>query len=452
MILSTVSGRGQDPRRKPQSSDQLRRSDIPAELRLLPRWAPWKYGPIRDSGKAAKTPLNPFSGRPADVTDLRTWSWFPDALDACDRYHCDGIGILIHEPDGLIGLDADACLDRQAGELARWAEQIVGAFHTYADISPSDTGVKLLAHGRLPGPGIHKKPIELYGDRRFFTVTGRLLPGAPREIREASQEAANLYRLLAEGRKAKARLTEPFAPSLDDEALLARAVRARNGAKFRRLWAGDRTGYRSHSEADAALIAILCFWAGPHPQRVERLFMQSGLARDKSRRADYLQRTIRAVLSRQTACWSQPSPLYRAWEGRPKRCGGESPTPVYYCGQHLSLDTPKGFEAWMRAAAVDIFQNWPLGNPAEREEGDLGRLSMFCEALAARSGGRFFLSSRTAADLFCMSRGTAQNRLARLVDAGELVVVGESAWSPAGGKAREYLYAGPSFSDFGEGQ
>jgi len=44
---------------------------------------------------------------------------------------------------------------------------------------------------------------------------------------------------------------------------------------------GDTSGYESHSEADMALCRLLAFWTGRDRSRMDRLFRQSGLARDK---------------------------------------------------------------------------------------------------------------------------------------------------------------------------
>jgi primase-polymerase (primpol)-like protein len=49
---------------------------------------------------------------------------------------------------------------------------------------------------------------------------------------------------------------------LDDADLLAKAGRATNDDKLTRLWAGDMTGYSSHSEADLALCSHLAFYCG----------------------------------------------------------------------------------------------------------------------------------------------------------------------------------------------
>ena len=69
-------------------------------------------------------------------------------------------------------------------------------------------------------------------------------------------------------------------PVLEDAVLLAKAQSAKNQAKFAALWAGDRTGYGSPSEADLALCNLLAFWTQDADQ-IDRLFRQSGLMRPK---------------------------------------------------------------------------------------------------------------------------------------------------------------------------
>jgi len=68
---------------------------------------------------------------------------------------------------------------------------------------------------------------------------------------------------------------------LSDDELLERATSAANGEKFRRLWNGDIGGYDSHSEADMALCTLLAFWTGGDCGRMDRLFRESGLIREK---------------------------------------------------------------------------------------------------------------------------------------------------------------------------
>lgn len=91
----------------------------------------------------------------------------------------------------------------------------------------------------------------------------------------------------------------------DDAELIQKATAARNGAKLRRLWAGDTSGHgKDDSAADLALCDLLAFWTGPDPTRIDSLFRQSGLMRrkwDEKRGATtYGERTIRTALDGRT--------------------------------------------------------------------------------------------------------------------------------------------------------
>lgn len=68
---------------------------------------------------------------------------------------------------------------------------------------------------------------------------------------------------------------------LDDLALIERAKRSKSGTQFAALWSGDITGYKSASEADIALCNALAFWTNKDAARIDQLFRQSGLMREK---------------------------------------------------------------------------------------------------------------------------------------------------------------------------
>lgn len=70
-------------------------------------------------------------------------------------------------------------------------------------------------------------------------------------------------------------------PQGDDAGILDKARAATNGAKFNRLWAGDWSEYGSQSEADSALCMMLAFWTDNDAERINGLFRQSGLYREK---------------------------------------------------------------------------------------------------------------------------------------------------------------------------
>jgi len=70
---------------------------------------------------------------------------------------------------------------------------------------------------------------------------------------------------------------------MDDEDLLEKAMQAKNGPKFTRLWNGETGGYDSHSETDMdmALACLLAFWTQKDASQMDRLFRQSRLYREK---------------------------------------------------------------------------------------------------------------------------------------------------------------------------
>lgn len=68
------------------------------------------------------------------------------------------------------------------------------------------------------------------------------------------------------------------AADFDDYALIETGKRS---PAFNRLWSGDISGYKFHSEADLALCNMLAYRTNGGPARVDRLFRQSGLMRPK---------------------------------------------------------------------------------------------------------------------------------------------------------------------------
>lgn len=306
---------------------------FPEELCVLPQWLCWKEVPRE--GKPTKVPVSPCGGE-GKSNDPATWGTLREALAYLERRpEISGVGFVFSEDDPYCGVDLDGCRDPETGALEPWAAEIVAALGSYSEASPSGTGVHIIARGKLP-PGRRG-----WGDGhfladagRFFTMTGELLDGAPAEIGDRQAEIEALHRRLfppipaapavRNGRQA----TSP--PELSDDELLRRARTAGNGAKFARLWAGDRSGYPSDSETDLALCDLLAFWTSDEGQ-VDRLFRRSGLYREKWERADYRERTIRKAIEDRAERWGGGAavvPLNRRVagnDGRNPADGGGAP-------------------------------------------------------------------------------------------------------------------------------
>lgn len=294
---------------------------IPAELTERDQWVVWRIEEC--DGKRTKVPYDAQTGRHASSTDPSTWAAFSQALVAYETdTRWDGVGFVVSADDPYTGIDLDDHRNPETGELSTRAAALVAELDSYAEQSPSGTGIRVFVHGTKPGTRCKRAfgagAIEIYDTARFFTVTGQQLDGAPITI-EPRQEALNALYEAAFGKSEP----EPSATSsasqrslsVSDDDILDRARRAENGAKFVALWNGDVSGHNNDdSAADLALCSMLAFWCGPDPQRIEHLFSQSQLGgRAKwQNRADYRERTIQAALRGRTEYheWPEQRPTF----------------------------------------------------------------------------------------------------------------------------------------------
>jgi putative DNA primase/helicase len=268
---------------------------IPAELRERPQWVVWRYEE-RD-GKRTKVPYRPQEPtRRAAADDPATWASFEQAIRVLDRERAEGVGFVFGD-DPFAGIDLDGCRDPASGVLEAEAVAIVQELDSYTEASPSGTGVHVLLVARLPGERRRKGRIEMYDRARFFCMTGEHVRGMPVTIEQRQAELDALYERTFGRPEPDAVRPHRVPLVLADEELLERALAARNGDAFARLWHGDVNGYESHSEADLALAGMLAFWTGGDPGAIDRLFRSSGLMRPKWERTDYREQTISTAIA-----------------------------------------------------------------------------------------------------------------------------------------------------------
>ena len=166
----------------------LTKDNIPRQLAELVQWVCWR----NENGR--KLPVQP-NGTPAKSNDSSTWCGLDEALEAAPRH--TGLGFVFS--GGMVGIDLDACYHN--GAVDGWAWDILHRFRgTYAEWSPSGTGVHVIAYGSLPGgrgrklkieaPKVgDKNPgIEIYEQARYFCFTGQRLPGFSGDV--TNQQAA----------------------------------------------------------------------------------------------------------------------------------------------------------------------------------------------------------------------------------------------------------------------
>jgi hypothetical protein len=290
-------------------------SNLPNLLKDTPQWILWKM--TVKNGKPTKVPCLA-DGTPVSVKEQTSWHPFEDAvaLHHANRAILAGVGFCFTEDDPFFGIDLDACLPNLGGD----AQEILRRFATYAEVSPSGTGIKLIGLGRKADDarsnttdvdGFYK--LEVYDRDRFFTITGqqwgfdldiepqqdeldwlmaKFLPdAAPPVVISRTVEGASSLLERASGFE-----------GTDDELI----DYLREDAAYNDLWLGDMSAYRDdHSAADAALLEKIAWLVGPVPERIERIFDGSELAnRDKWNRQDYRDRSIAFALADKTDFYS----------------------------------------------------------------------------------------------------------------------------------------------------
>lgn len=349
---------------------------IPEALASRQQLVCWRYIKGK-SGKWTKLPVDPNTGKPAEVDNPATWGTFEDAWshyqahqDDRGRGRVDGIGYVFSADDPFTGIDLDDALDPVTGDLLAWAAPLVELLDSYTEISPSGTGVKVWVLGRLPD-GLERRKIsfgegavETYDSGHYFAVTGHVAGVAPAEPQERQAQLEELLSTVYGWRPPKPTGCEDldgfgdeFQPrhpfrmrasggdgELTDDDLIRLAMGARNGDKFKRLWEGDTTDYGGDdSRADQALALMLAFWTGKDRARMDRLFRQSGLMREKwdSKRGSktYGQITIDKAVLRCHSTFGQERNGH-VKDGQARQHQGDGSTPTTPAGQTQDQTPP----------------------------------------------------------------------------------------------------------------
>jgi putative DNA primase/helicase len=206
---------------------------VPAFLRSLPRWFGWrgKAKVDRESGEIIgldKIPVSFHNPAACNAQDAGEWSAFERCAAVVARNDglWDGLGITLGPLAGrdeiLAGFDLDGCRDPATGELESWATDFLAAIQSYAEVSPSGTGVKVPVRIRLADlPRVrqllglaehenvrrrffgdkakgqpHAPHVEMWLAAKYFTVTGARWGAGPDDVTALSIRQAELLAAL----------------------------------------------------------------------------------------------------------------------------------------------------------------------------------------------------------------------------------------------------------------
>jgi len=153
---------------------------VPSFLCQHRAWLLWKYVVDEPGKKPRKVPyyLNGHarSGKQGGDADVASLSAFEEVHAAYLKGGWAGVGFAVLPQWGLTGLDFDDCV--HDGAVDPQVEALVAG--TYAEVSPSGTGIRAFMQGALPNNKSKADGsnfgFETFGSAGFLTITGRVLP------------------------------------------------------------------------------------------------------------------------------------------------------------------------------------------------------------------------------------------------------------------------------------
>lgn len=165
-----------------------------SHLKDLRQWVCWKQ--VTSNGKPRKLPINPHTGKCAKVDDPITWGTYDEAVKGHRRYRTTGLGFVFTKQSGVVGIDLDNVIS-ESGETDPYALDLIKRLNSYTELSPSGRGYHILCYGKIP-QSLKSPLIEIYNEKRYFTVTGELVDGCLDSIERRDRQVMSVYNQYSE--------------------------------------------------------------------------------------------------------------------------------------------------------------------------------------------------------------------------------------------------------------
>lgn len=263
----------------------MRYAMIPNELKPLKQWGLYKLVWQESRQKYTKVPRNAIDGGAGKSNDPSTWVTFDEAIEALDSFGLDGLGFYFG--NGYSGIDIDGI----SNDLERYLsgdnqDNIISEFmdltQSYTETSVSGTGIHIIFKGKIPGNRRRKGNVEMYSEGRFFVMTGNRL-GEYDTVNEC--DITPLYKKYLDTKKIlpmKKDFEPPVFNNMSEVDIIQNALNSKTGMRFKLfLNGGWEQIYNSQSEADMAFANDLAFWTGKDYAKMDSIFRQSSLMREK---------------------------------------------------------------------------------------------------------------------------------------------------------------------------
>ena len=268
------------------------RAAVPDEMKARKNWVAVKTWKSAEKDKLSKRPIDCNTGNYAESDNPETWTTFDKALEYVREHGGTTVAYALDGKDNVSCVDIDRCFDEN-GELFETAKEALkksGA--TYAEKSVSGNGLHIF--GKTNGMDLRTfskdGDLEFYQKEQFIAMTG---DGAKtkdlvnfdtcgmKPYLESKCEKRIEWKGVCKG--------ENGLSSMSDKDVVEKAGAAKNGDKFKRLYAGEDL-QNNHSNSDMSLMNILAYWCNGDKEQMLRIFATSGLFRP-NKSADYYEHT-----------------------------------------------------------------------------------------------------------------------------------------------------------------
>ena len=277
------------------------RAAVPDEMKARPNWVVVKTWWNAEKGKYNKRPVNCNSdkGEYAESDNPETWTTFDNALKYLKEKGGTTIAYALDGKDKIACLDFDECYDenRLPNETVKEALSKCGA--TYTEHSLSGEGFHIL--GKTNGMDLRTfskdGSLEFYQKDHFISLTGNGTVYTKLESFDTPEMKEFLSRKCDKREEWKDVCKGVNGLStMTDRDVVEKASTAKNGDKFKRLYAGEDL-QNNHSNSDMSLMNLLAYWCNGDKEQMLRIFATSGLFRP-NKSPDYYEGTaIKALRS-----------------------------------------------------------------------------------------------------------------------------------------------------------
>lgn len=277
------------------------RTAVPDEMKKRPNWVVVKTWWNADKGKYNKRPVNCNSdkGEYAESDNPETWTTFDNALKYLKEKGGTTIAYALDGKDNVSCIDLDHCYDENGQPSALAKDVLSKCGKTYVEKSVSGNGLHIF--GKTEGMDIRSfskdGDLEFYQKEHFIAMTGdgtgysRLESFDTPEMKELLSrkcEKREEWKGVCKGVNGLSTMT--------DRDVVEKASNAKNGDKFKRLYAGEDLR-NNHSNSDMSLMNLLAYWCNGDKEQMLRIFATSGLFRP-NKSPDYYEGTaIKALRS-----------------------------------------------------------------------------------------------------------------------------------------------------------